>query len=59
MEGENRLKFLLHRFNDGTATTDELTELESLLADPEATGLLQELWKKIPAVAVFFEDGKS
>lgn len=58
MEAENRYQYLLNRFNDGTATADELTELEQLLTGPEATGL-QELWEKIPADARFFEAGKS
>jgi len=59
MEAENRYHYLLNRFNNGTATADELAELERLLASPEATGLLQELWEKIPADARFFEEGKS
>lgn len=59
MEAENRYQYLLSRFNSGTATADELAELERLLADPEATGMLQELWEKIPADARFFEAGKS
>jgi ferric-dicitrate binding protein FerR (iron transport regulator) len=59
MEAENRYQYLLSLFNNGTATADELAELERLLASPEATGLLQELWEKIPADARFFEESKS
>lgn len=59
MEAENRYQYLVSRFNNGTATADELAELERLLADPKATGMLQELWEKIPADARFFEAGKS
>lgn len=59
MQGANNYQYLLQRFNSGTATPEELIELERLLADPEATGALQELWEKIPAGARFFEEGKS
>lgn len=59
MEGENRYQYLLQRFHNGTATPDELAELERLLASPETSGQLQELWEKIPADARFFEEGKS
>jgi transmembrane sensor len=59
MEAENRYQYLLSRFNNGTATADELAELESLLADPDAIGMLQEPGEKIPADARFFEEGKS
>ena len=59
MEGANRTKYLLNRFNNGTATQDELRELEALLADPQTSGLLRELWGKIPEDARIFEEEKS
>jgi transmembrane sensor len=59
MQEENRYQYLLNRLNNGTATQEELAELERLLANSEATGMEQELWDKIPADARFFEKGKS
>jgi transmembrane sensor len=59
MEAKNRLNYLLERFNNGNASPDELSELEGLLADPEATGQIQQLWDKLPEDAYFFEEDKS
>ena len=59
MEGVNRHNYLLNRFNNGTATRNELRELQGLLADPQASGLLRELWEKIPEDARIFEEDKS
>jgi len=59
MEAKNRLNYLLERFNNGLASPEELTELEGLLADPEATDQIQELWEKLPEDARFFEEEKS
>ncbi|WP_127127322.1 FecR family protein [Pseudoflavitalea rhizosphaerae] len=59
MDKKNRLKFILERFSEGTASSSELAELEQLLNDPEATSLVDELWEKVPASATFFEEGKT
>ena len=59
MDKKNRLKFILERFNEGTASTTDLAELEQLLNDREAVSLIDELWDKIPATATFFEEGKT
>lgn len=59
MEAKNRLNLLLERFNNGTASPDELTELEALLADHEASSQIQQLWDKLPEDARFFEEDKS
>ena len=59
MAGANKTNYLLSRFNNGTATQDELRELEALLADPQTSELLHELWEKIPEDARIFEEEKS
>lgn len=59
MEKKNRLKLILERFNEGTASEAELAELEQLLNDPAAISLIDELWDKIPAAANFFDEGKT
>jgi transmembrane sensor len=59
MEKKNRLKFILERFNEGSANAAELTELEQLLNDPELLSQLDELWDKIPANANFFDEGRT
>jgi ferric-dicitrate binding protein FerR (iron transport regulator) len=59
MDKKNRLRFILEKFNEGTASAAELAELEQLLNDPEVASSLDELWDKIPAAATFFEESKS
>ncbi len=59
MEKKNRLKFILERFNEGSASAAELAELEQLLNDPELISQLDELWDKIPANANFFDEGRT
>lgn len=59
MEELNRLKYLLNRFNNGTTTPDELTELEALIGDPGANLQQEELWKNIPEDARFYDEDKS
>ena len=59
MDKKTRLRFILERYNEGTASAAELTELEQLLNDPEAISLIDELWEKIPASAHFFDEGRT
>ena len=59
MKPKKRLIDLLQRFNNGTATQEELRELDRLLLDSEATDVLEDLWDKIPEDARFVEEGKS
>lgn len=59
MDKKNRIRFILQKFNEGTASAAELVELEQLLNDPEVVSSLDELWDKIPATATFFEESKT
>ncbi|QEC43066.1 FecR family protein [Pseudobacter ginsenosidimutans] len=59
MDKKNRLKFILERFNEGTASAAELAELEQLLNDSEAVSLIDELWDKVPVTSTFFEESKT